>query len=94
MPLRSLTHPRPAAALPAAAALLPTLPACTPGSGAPDPGGAPNSHPRTRASIVMLGYPNLFNTECSPVRPADRQMLINAGTTGLNTAIASAARGG
>jgi lysophospholipase L1-like esterase len=44
-----------------------------------------------RARIVVLGYAMLFNTAGFAVIPADRQGLINAGTVGLNTTIASAA---
>ncbi|MEW9872844.1 SGNH/GDSL hydrolase family protein [Arthrobacter sp. HS15c] len=44
-----------------------------------------------RARIVILGYARLFNTAGFPVIPVDRQGLINAGTVGLNTTIASAA---
>lgn len=44
-----------------------------------------------RARIVVLGYAMLFNTAGFPVIPADRQVLINAGTAGLNATIASAA---
>ena len=44
-----------------------------------------------RARIVVLGYAKLFNSAGFAVIPADRQELINAGTVGLNTTIASAA---
>ena len=44
-----------------------------------------------RARIVVLGYAKLFNTAGFEVIPAERQMLINAGTVGLNATIASAA---
>ncbi|TAP41108.1 SGNH/GDSL hydrolase family protein [Arthrobacter sp. S39] len=44
-----------------------------------------------RARIVVLGYAKLFNTAGFAVIPVDRQELINAGTVGLNTTIASAA---
>jgi len=44
-----------------------------------------------RAKIVVLGYAKLFNTAGFEVIPVDRQELINAGTVGLNTTIASAA---
>lgn len=44
-----------------------------------------------RARIVILGYAMLFNPAGFPVIPADRQVLINAGTAGLNATIESAA---